>query len=104
MVIGLREEHAEAYRALHADDHPGVRELLSEAHLKNFSIFLARLPDGKLYLFGYYEYHGVDYEADMAALNAEPRNSEWLAMTDPMQLPLPGESSWRLMEEVYHNP
>ena len=103
MAIGIKEERIEEYRAIHADGHPGVRDLLSNAGMRNFSIFLARLPDGKPYLFGYYEYHGDDYEADMASLAAEPRNGEWLAMTDPMQVPFPGESSWTIIEEVYHN-
>ena len=103
MVIGVREDRLSEYRELHGDTHPGVRDLLSRAHMRNFSIFLTTLGDGKPYLFGYYEYHGDDYEADMAWLDAEPRNKEWLAMTDPMQIPLPGQDSWKVMEEVYHN-
>ena len=104
MVIGLREDREKEYRALHADDNPGVRDLLAQANMRNFSIFLQRLPDGKLHLFGYYEYHGDDYESDMARLAEEPRNKEWLATTDPMQIPLPGQQGWKMMECVYHNP
>lgn len=103
MVIGIREERLDEYRALHSDHEPGVRDLLSRANIRNFSIFLGRLDDGNVYLFGYYEYHGNDYAADTAWLAAEPRNREWLAVTDPMQVPLPGESSWKVMEELYHN-
>ena len=104
MVIGVRDDRAAEYRAVHADSHPGVRDLLARANMRNFSIFLDRLPDGKLYLFGYYEYVGDDYEADMAALDSEPRNREWIALTAPMQLPLPGQAGWKVMEEVYYNP
>lgn len=104
MVIGLRDDAAPAYRRLHADDEAGVRDLLTKYHVRNFSIFLHRLPDGRLYEFAYYEYVGTDYESDMAALDAEPRNLAWLARCDPMQLPLPGEASWAAMERVYHNP
>ena len=64
-------------------------DLLAAANIRNFSIFLHRLPDGRLYEFGYYEYAGKDYERDMEALAAHPRNTEWLALCDPMQLPLP---------------
>lgn len=103
MVIGLREDRAAEYRRLHADSNQGVRDLLREANMHNFSIFVERLPDGKLYLFGYYEYVGDDYDADMAALASKERNKEWLAMTDPMQIPLPGQEGWTVMEEVYHN-
>ena len=104
MVIGLRDESVEAYRRLHADDEPGVRDLLNTYHVRNFSIFLQRLPDGHLYEFAYFEYVGDDLERDMAALAAEPRNVAWLAQCDPMQRPLPGAESWTTMEPIYHNP
>ena len=103
MVIGTKPEKMEDYRKLHADEHPGVRDLLSKYNMRNFSIFIQRLPDGKEYLFGYYEYVGADYEKDMDALSREPRNAEWLKMCDPCQQPFPGESSWTQMESVYHN-
>ena len=104
MVIGVRPERLKEYRELHADSHPGVRDLLHAAHMRNFSIYLQRLPDGNHYLFGYYEYDGTDYAADMARLAAEPRNREWLARCGPMQIPLPGEPTWKQMERVYYNP
>jgi L-rhamnose mutarotase len=103
MVIGLRDDKEAEYRALHADDNPGVRDLLSKANIENFSIFIDRLPDGNLYLFGYYEYGGDDYEGDMARLGVEERNKEWLKATDPMQIPLPGQKGWKVMEQVYYN-
>lgn len=103
MVIGVKEDQISEYRALHADDHPGVRDLLNDAHIRNFSIFLARLADGKPYLFGYYEYDGADYAADMARLESNPRNRSWIDMTAPMQIPLPGETAWKVMEPVYYN-
>jgi L-rhamnose mutarotase len=103
MVIGLRDEAVDAYRRLHADDEPGVRDLLRAHHITNFTIFLHRLPDGRLYEFAYYEYDGDDLQADLAALDAEPRNQAWLARCDPMQVPLPGAASWSVMEAVYHN-
>ena len=104
MVIGLREERNEEYKKVHADDHPGVRDLLTKYNMRNFSIFVHKLDDGKQYLFGYYEYVGDDFEGDMAKLNAEPRNKSWLAMCSPMQQPLDGEESWADMERVYYNP
>ena len=101
MVIGLRDECKDAYVELHRS--PGVRELLREANIRNFSIFLHRLPDGKLYEFAYYEYVGHDYKADMEKLAASERNKAWLELCDPMQVPLPGESSWTLMEPIFFN-
>jgi L-rhamnose mutarotase len=102
MVIELRPEHLAEYRRLHADGHPGVRDLLSKYHLRNFSIFLHQVA-GRWLEFGYYEYHGEDFEADMAALAAEPRNQDWLVRCDPMQAPLENETGWAMMEQVYFN-
>lgn len=103
MVIGIKPERVPDYKALHAAASPGVRDLLSKYHMRNFSIFLRALDDGKEYLFGYYEYEGIDYEGDMTRLAAEQRNKAWLAVTDKMQIPLPGQSGWAVMEQVYYN-
>lgn len=102
MVVGIKPEVIEEYKRLHADGNPGVRDLLTKYHMHNFSIFLQEI-DGKWYEFGYYEYTGDDFEADMAALDKEPRNIEWLKVCDPMQIPLPGAKGWTVMERVYFN-
>jgi 2,3-bisphosphoglycerate-dependent phosphoglycerate mutase len=39
----------------------------------------------------------------MALLDAEPRNTAWLAQCDPMQAPLHAAGSWADMEQVYFN-
>jgi L-rhamnose mutarotase len=103
MVIGLKPDRIAAYEAVHAASNPGVRDLLNKYHMHNFSIYLHQLDNGKYYLFAHYEYTGDDYKADMAKLSAEPRNQEWLSTTDPMQIPLPGETSWSIMRDVYFN-
>jgi len=103
MVIGIKPEKIAQYKALHADSNSGVRDLLTKYHMRNFSIYLRRLDDGKDYLFGYYEYDGQDYQADMSHLAAEPRNQKWLSVTDRLQAPLRGKKSWAMMELVYHN-
>ena len=56
------------------------------------------------YEFGYYEYTGENFDADMAQLAKEPRNIAWLAVCDAMQKPLPGAKSWTQMKCVYYNP
>lgn len=100
MVIRLRPEREAEYRALHANPFPGVLAALKAANVRNYSIFLR----GDL-LFGYLEYTGSDYEADMARVAADPETRRWWTFTDPCQQPLadaaPGEW-WSLMEEVFH--
>ena len=103
MVIKIKPEYIEEYRALHSDMNSGVRDLLTEANMHNFSIFLHQMDDGNWYEFGYYEYTGDDFEFDMAKLNKHPRNVEWLKLCDPMQLPLDGYQGWAEMEQIYYN-
>jgi L-rhamnose mutarotase len=100
MVIGIKPDQIEAYKDLH--DGPGVRDLLRQASIHNFSIYLRQLDDGRYYEFAYYEYTGADCAADMAWLAAQPANQAWLALCDPMQTrPLAGEHSWAEMTEIY---
>jgi len=73
MVIKIKPEFIDEYKKLHADNNTGVRDLLTEASMHNFSIFLHQLDDGNWYEFGYYEYTGNDFEADMAKLAEHPR-------------------------------
>ena len=103
MVTQLRADKIAEYKRLHADSNPGVRDLLTKYHMRNFSIYLQQI-DGKWYEFGYYEYTGTNFDADMATLAKEPRNIAWLKMCDPMQKPLPGAKGWTIMNRVYHNP
>lgn len=99
-VIGLRPEGETRYRELHAAVWPAVLERLAASHIHNYSIFLR---DG--ILFSYFEYHGDDYAADMAAVAADPVTQEWWTHTDPLQEPIltagPGEH-WAPLEEVFH--
>ena len=103
MVIKIKPDRLDEYLKLHADTNPGVRDLLSKYNMRNFSIFMTRLEDGNYYEFGYYEYWGKDFDSDVAALNKEPRNTEWLKVCDPMQIPLEGETSWKIMQKIYSN-
>lgn len=104
MVVKLKAGSEDEYRRLHADGNPGVRDLLVKYHLRNFHIFLQRMPDGHLYEFGTYTYMGTDRERDMRLLNAEPRNAAWLEVCDPMQESITaGTAGWTMSELVYHN-
>jgi len=99
-VIRLRPEAEEKYRHFHAHPWPEINDMIRKCNIRNYTIFL---KDG--YLFGYYEYHGANHQADMAKMAADPKTQEWWAIMEPMQQPLdtraPGEW-WAVMEEVYH--
>jgi L-rhamnose mutarotase len=104
MLIGIKPDRITAYEALHAASNPGVRDLLDKYHMHNFSIYIQKMDETHYYLFAYYEYTGSDPKGDAAAMAKEPRNQKWLSATDAMQIPLPGQTGWTRMQEVYHNP
>lgn len=104
-VIGVRAEKLEEYRRLHAAVWPGVKAMIQACGMRNFTIFLRRLPDGHHYLFMYFEYVGDDYEADMKKMAADPTTQQWWKLTEPCQTPLPDRQPgewWADMEEVCH--
>jgi L-rhamnose mutarotase len=59
-----------------------ARDLLQDYKIFNVNIFRQIMPDGKFDEFAYCEYHGTDYDADMARLSKEPRNVAWLKQTN----------------------
>ena len=99
-VIRLRPDKEQEYRRLHADVWPGVLDRMTRSNIHNYSIFLR---DGVL--FGYYEYVGDDYDADMAAMRADPESQRWWTLTDPCQEPVPTAAAgewWAPAEELFH--
>jgi len=104
-VIELRPEKADEYKQLHAAVWPDVLRLIRQYNLRNYSIYLRKLPDGRLLLFSYFEYTGADFAADMAALTAEPVTQAWWAVCKPCHNPLSDRAEdewWAAMEEVFH--
>lgn len=104
-VIALRDEKVTEYLELHRAVWPPVDEMKQKCHIHNFTIFIQKLPDGKHYLFMYFEYVGSNYAADMAKMAADPITQAWWKLTEPCQERLPGtpEGEWWLdMEEVCH--
>jgi L-rhamnose mutarotase len=100
MVIGVRPEKLSEYAQIHAAVWPEITRLLTEAGVRNYSIF----QKDEL-LFGYFEYHGDDLETAFKRMNAEPIVKQWYAVCEPCQVPLatrkPGEW-WAEMAEVFH--
>jgi L-rhamnose mutarotase len=72
MVIGLRAGKLAEYQKLHAAVWPDVLKMIAACHIRNYSIYLAELEKGRFYLFSYFEYHGKDFAADMAAWPPTP--------------------------------
>ena len=102
MVIAIKPDKIADYKRLHASPWPEMDQALSAAHIRNYSIYL-REPENLL--FGYWEYIGSDYVADMKSLGELAVTKRWLALTDPCQVPLQSRAAgewWSGMPEVYH--
>ena len=105
MVLGVKEEKIAEYKELHAAVWPDVLKMIAECSIHNFSIYLRKLPDGKHYLFSYFEYVGADFVADCARMAADPTTQKWWDLCMPCQEPLPDRAEgewWADMEEVFH--
>ena len=103
MVIGLKSEHIDEYRRLHAEAWPGILAKISECNITNYSIYLKE-PENLL--FGYWEYVGADFAADAAKMAADPTTQEWWKICMPMQNPLETRKEgewWAMMDEIFHH-
>lgn len=102
-MIGLKPEKEQYYRELQAAVWPGIVDRLRKSNVKNYSIHVADI-EGRKYLVSYLEYTGTDYEADMAAIAADPETQRWWQETDPCQFLLPARkpgSNWSDLELVF---
>lgn len=102
MVIGIAADKIEEYKALHAAVWPGVLRRLGDANVRNYTIFL-REPENLL--FGYWEYHGHDFDADMRFIAEDPETQRWWTFCGPCQVPLASRAAgehWAMMENVFH--
>ena len=101
-VLHVKLERLEVYKKYHREVWPEVLEAISEAGIRNYTIFL---KDNLL--FGYYEYVGPpdEYDQRLLAMAAAPRMREWWDIMEQMQEPLATRKEgewWAEMEEVFH--
>lgn len=101
-MIGLSPEGKAEYIRLHAAVWPGVLAKIAECNIRNYSIFLKE-PENLL--FSYFEYHGTDFDADMALMAEDPETQRWWAINKPLQRPLDSRAEgewWAGMDEIFH--
>jgi L-rhamnose mutarotase len=106
-ATGLNPDKADYYEELHAKPWPSISKKITACNIQNMSIHKREI-EGKLYLFLYLEYVGDDFEADMAAMAADPEIQRWWKETDPCQIPLPDAAAkgsiWSDTTEVFYQP
>ncbi len=99
-VIKLKPGVLETYTRYHTDIWPEVAKMIADCNIRNYSIYHI---DGSL--FAYFEYHGADFDSDMARMGEDPKTQEWWAIMKPMQDPIPARAEgewWAGMDEVFH--
>lgn len=99
-MLRLQPGAEQAYREYHKAVWPEVLRMISDCKIRNYSIYL---KDD--ILFGYFEYHGTDFAADMKKMAADPRTQEWWRIMMPLQDPIPTRKEgewWAEMDEVFH--
>ena len=99
-IVNVKPEHLDEYKKLHANAWEGVKNIIKDCNIQNYSI---SYRDGLL--FAYFEYTGDDYEADMAKMAADPLTQEWWAVCKPCLYPIESEKvsgCWADMEEVFY--
>ncbi len=104
-VVGVKEDKIAEYKELHAAVWPDVLKMIESCHIHNYSIYLRKLPDGKHYLFSYFEYSGSDFAADCAKMAADTTTQKWWDVCMPCHEPLADRAEgewWADMEEVFH--
>jgi L-rhamnose mutarotase len=100
-LLQVRPEHIGEYRERHRTVWPEMREALSAAGWRNYSLFLRE--DGLL--VGYVECD--DFDAARAAMEATEVNARWQAEMKSMFEALDGDrpdERMRPLEEVFHLP
>lgn len=104
-IIEIPVANIPEYRRLHAAVWPDVLATIKRSHIRNYSIYLRKFPDGRHYLFSYFEYAGNDFASDMAKMAADPRTQEWWKVCKPLHAPFPDRAEgewWASAEEVFH--
>jgi L-rhamnose mutarotase len=106
MVVGVKKEKLELYRQLHANPWQGVLDQLDRSKIRNYSIWLVEHAPDEFLLFGYFDYTGDDFDADMAAMGEDAETQRWWKETAPSQTPIltaqPGQQ-WVMMEELFYH-
>ena len=106
LVVRLKPGAREEYVRLHEAVWPEVLATITACGIRNYSIFLTRLDDGRDYLFACFEYVGTDFAADQKKMAADPATQRWWKLTDPLQEPIGTRAEgewWAAMTEVFRH-
>ena len=104
-VVGLKNDQINRYVELHAAVWPAILANITDCKIQNYSIYLRKFPDGKHYLFSYFEYVGDDFDADMKRMAEDSEVQRWWDECKPCHEPFEDREEgewWAGMKEVFH--
>ncbi len=96
----LKADKIREYKELHQNPWPEVLQTIRECNIQNYSIF-----QKDQLVFGYFEYTGGDYEADMEKMARDPVTQEWWKHTKPCFVRYSysdAEEYYSDMERIFH--
>ncbi|MBQ2986466.1 MAG: L-rhamnose mutarotase [Tyzzerella sp.] len=97
MYSDLKPEKVQDYIELHANPRPELLELLKQCNIHNYSISIRGTQ-----LFTYYEYTGVNYEADMEFMDNSPIMQEWWKYSKPCFAGHEKQEYYENLREVFY--
>ena len=99
--IDLPRSNQEEYLRLHRAVWPEVEATLTQAGIRNYSIFLV-----EEHLFAYFEVDDATSLSEAsAAIAQDPKTRQWWTLTDPLQRRLEGTpdgEQWLTLKEIWH--
>lgn len=99
MAVRLKDEKREYYIENHANVWPEVLKELKKINIKNYSIFLK-----EDFMFGYLEYDGDNFDADMGQMQNIPIVDKWTKLMIDCFNPFPNNednNSWTMMDQIF---
>ena len=100
MAVRLKDEKKDFYLKNHQNVWPEVLSELKKIKIKNYSIFLK-----EDFMFGYLEYEGNNFNADMAEMQKIPIVDKWTKLMVDCFNPFPNNkenNSWVMMDEIFY--
>jgi len=100
MAVRLKDEKKDFYLKNHQNVWPEVLSELKKIKIKNYSIFLK-----EDFMFGYLEYEGDNFDADMAEMEKIPIVDKWTKLMVDCFNPFPNNeenNSWVMMDEIFY--
>ena len=100
MAVRLKDEKKDFYLKNHQNVWPEVPSELKKIKIKNYSIFLK-----EDFMFGYLEYEGNNFNADMVEMQKNPIVDKWTKLMVDCFNPFPNNeenNSWVMMDEIFY--